>query len=71
VTDLKGILKTLKQIKHRRPQPKFCPSCKGHNIYPTAIIGILPTIYRCRDCGYKGALVLEIDVESRDSSETN
>ena len=63
MTDLKGIWETLKQIRFRRPRPKFCPRCRGHNIYPVSMLGILPTTYRCRDCGYEGALVLEVDPE--------
>ena len=63
MTDLKGLWETLKQIRFRRPRPKFCPRCRGHNIYPVSMLGILPTTYRCRDCGYEGALVLEVDPE--------
>jgi len=63
VTGLKGLWETLKQIRHRRPQPKFCPVCKGPNIYPTSTLGILPTTYKCRDCEYEGVLVLEVDQE--------
>lgn len=68
MTDLKGLWETLKQIRHRMPQPKFCPICKGHNIYPTSTLGILPTTYRCRDCGYQGILVLEVDLENNEAS---
>jgi predicted RNA-binding Zn-ribbon protein involved in translation (DUF1610 family) len=67
VKNLKGFWETLKQIKHRSPKPKFCPRCKGHNIYPKSNLGILPTTYTCRDCGYEGVLVLEIDLESDES----
>ena len=71
MTDLKGLWETLKQIRHRSPQPKFCPSCKGRNIYPTSILGILPTIYKCRDCGYQGAIVIEVDREPDRPPEPN
>ncbi len=60
---LRGLLETLKLLKHNMPKPKLCPQCKGHNIYPTSNLGILPTVYRCRDCEYEGSLVLEIDSE--------
>jgi len=63
VTGLKRLLETLKHIRHSRPRPKFCPKCRGHNIYPASMLGILPTTYRCRDCGYEGILVLEVDRE--------
>ena len=68
MTGLKGLWETLKQIRHRRPKPKFCPRCKGHKIYPTSSLGILPTTYRCSDCGYEGILVIEIDREPEESS---
>ena len=58
---LRGFWETLKQARHQMPRPKFCPKCRGHNIYPNPTMGILPTTYRCRDCGYEGPLVLEID----------
>lgn len=60
---LRGLLETLKLIKHHAPKPKFCPQCKGHNIYPTSNLGILPTVYKCRDCKYEGSIALEIDPE--------
>lgn len=60
---LKGLWETLKQIRHQMPRPKFCPKCKGHNVYSNPTLGVLPTTYRCRDCGYEGPLVIEIDPE--------
>ncbi|MFQ6052752.1 MAG: hypothetical protein ACE5OO_00795 [Candidatus Bathyarchaeia archaeon] len=66
MADLKGIWEILKQVRHRRPQPKFCPSCRGHNIISISKLGILPTTYICRDCGYRGTLFLEIDPEPRE-----
>lgn len=60
---LRGLLETIKLIRHRRPRPKFCPKCKSHNIKPVSILGILPMSYKCRDCGYEGSIVLEIDSE--------
>ncbi len=58
----KGFIDILKQIKHKRPQPKICPSCMSSNIFPQKSYGIFPTIYSCRDCDYKGNIVLEIDL---------
>lgn len=68
MTALKELWETIKQIRHSRPKPKFCPQCKGHNIYPTSMLGILPTNYRCRDCGYEGVLVLEIEDDLEEAS---
>lgn len=69
MTDLKDLRETLKQIRFRRPQPKFCPVCKSHRIYPVSTFGIFPTTYICKDCGYKGVLTLEIDKEADDPDD--
>ena len=60
---LKGLLETLRNLKYRAPQPKFCPVCKSHEIYSESTMGILPTVYRCKQCEYAGPLVLEIEPE--------
>lgn len=60
---MKGLLDTFKNIRHKSPQPKFCPKCKGHRIYPISTLGILPAIYRCKDCGYESSIFLEIEPE--------
>jgi predicted RNA-binding Zn-ribbon protein involved in translation (DUF1610 family) len=67
VNSLREIWGTLKQIRHAGPRPKFCPNCKGHEIFPETIFGILPTTYKCRDCGYIGPFVLELDTEENDA----
>ncbi len=53
----------LKQVKHQRPQVKFCPKCRSHNIFPKETYGALPQSYSCRDCDYEGYVVLEMDPE--------
>jgi predicted RNA-binding Zn-ribbon protein involved in translation (DUF1610 family) len=62
-----GLLETLRKVRHRSPQPKFCPRCQGHNIYANQNFGLLPLTYRCRDCGYEGPLILELELEKPDS----
>jgi predicted RNA-binding Zn-ribbon protein involved in translation (DUF1610 family) len=70
VEGLKGLWETLKQFKHQSPQPKFCPKCKGSNIYPASSLGgLLPTVYKCNNCGYEGHLVFELDPEEGSESE--
>jgi predicted RNA-binding Zn-ribbon protein involved in translation (DUF1610 family) len=71
VTDLKDLRETLKQIRHRKPQPKFCPVCRSHRIRAISLIGILPTTYVCDDCGYRGVLTLEIDEDADESDEND
>ena len=60
---LREITEILQSIKHKSPQPKFCPNCKSHKIYPNPSFGILPTTYSCRECEYEGTIVLEIELE--------
>ena len=38
----------------------FCPACKSQEIYALAG-GYLGQIYLCKQCGYRGSFVLEID----------
>jgi transposase-like protein len=38
----------------------YCPACKSQEIYPVAG-GYVGQIYLCKDCGYRGSFVLEID----------
>ena len=78
----RGIKETLKNLRHGTPQPKFCPKCKGINIYPASSLGgWVPTTYKCKDCDYEGYIVLELEPgelerlreenKERDSNESN
>ncbi len=40
----------------------YCPACKSQEIYPVAG-GYIGQVYLCKDCGYRGSFVLEIDDE--------
>ncbi len=40
----------------------FCPACKSQEIYAVAG-GYIGQVYLCKDCGYRGSFVLEIDDE--------
>jgi transposase-like protein len=42
----------------------FCPACKSQEIYAVAG-GYIGQVYLCKDCGYRGSFVLEIDDEER------
>jgi transposase-like protein len=41
---------------------KVCPQCGSKNIYAEDG-GVLGEVYRCRDCGYTGAFIVEVDSE--------
>jgi len=38
----------------------YCPKCKSQEIFPEAG-GYVGSIYVCKDCGYRGSFVLEVD----------
>ena len=38
----------------------YCPACKSQEIYAVAG-GYIGQVYLCKDCGYRGSFVLEID----------
>jgi ribosomal protein L37AE/L43A len=42
---------------------KFCPKCGSTRIYWASGLPQLWSIWQCRDCGYRGAFVIE-DSES-------
>lgn len=37
-----------------------CPVCGGQEIYRVAG-GCMGEFYRCKECGYSGALIVEVD----------
>lgn len=38
----------------------YCPKCKSQEIY-AVVGGYIGQVYLCKDCGYRGSFVLEID----------
>jgi transposase-like protein len=38
----------------------YCPKCKSQEIFAVAG-GYVGQVYLCKDCGYRGSFVLEID----------
>ena len=62
---LRDFLDIFRQYKHQLPHPKICPKCRSHNIFSKETYGALPLSYSCKDCGYEGILVLEMDFEDQ------
>jgi len=62
---LRGVLEVLGEMRHRGATILVCPRCGKTNIYPerSVTLGFLPTIYICRECGYRGHLIAEADDE--------
>ncbi len=42
-----------------RRELKFCPECGSTNIYWASGLPQLWSIWECRDCGYRGTLIIE------------
>uniref|UniRef100_A0A7C1TA11 Uncharacterized protein n=1 Tax=Thermofilum pendens TaxID=2269 RepID=A0A7C1TA11_THEPE len=42
---------------------KLCPVCGSPKLLPIGVLGVMPTLYVCSDCGYAGYLVLEVSQE--------
>ncbi|MGD0718210.1 MAG: hypothetical protein ABSA15_01315 [Thermoplasmata archaeon] len=38
----------------------LCPQCRSIEVYLVAGM-ITGQVYRCKDCGYQGSLILEVD----------
>jgi uncharacterized protein YbaR (Trm112 family) len=47
-------------VTHRVVEMFYCPVCKSQEIYAVAG-GYIGQVFLCKDCGYRGSLVLEID----------
>lgn len=58
---LRQFKEALKEIKHEKVKPKFCPVCNSPRLDRLLSIGIFPSVYVCRECGYKGVLTVELE----------
>ncbi|MFB3889586.1 MAG: hypothetical protein ACE14S_08850 [Candidatus Bathyarchaeia archaeon] len=48
------------QIKQKKPRPiRFCPKCGSTDIYWAQGMPQLWSLWQCKNCGYRGALILE------------
>jgi len=64
-----GIRDTFSKIRHRKPQPVFCPRCGSADLKRVANFGILPPKWRCEKCGYEGIIVLELEPDNLEGRE--
>ncbi len=68
-----------KKSKNKENKPRYvriCPRCRSLNIeisHQGSLSGLtalgLPTIYRCKDCGYRGYAFPEIDLNKIKSKQ--
>ena len=66
-----GFLETFREIlrnlKQRKPTPKYCPKCGSPELTLSSKydMWILPEQYICKKCGYKGPIVMELEDEEK------
>ncbi|MBS7652673.1 MAG: hypothetical protein QXD04_00145 [Candidatus Bathyarchaeia archaeon] len=63
MTPLRELVRILGELRYRSPSPKLCPVCGSPRI-KQALLGIIPPIYVCESCGYRGSLALEVHDEA-------
>ena len=51
--------KKLKRTKKKKYAAKYCPICGSTNVFWASGLPQLWSIWECRDCGYRGPLILE------------
>ncbi len=64
-----GIREILGRIRHRKPQPVFCPRCESSDIGLKPSFGIPTEMYRCNNCGYEGAIVFELEKDDASTED--
>jgi len=65
IQQTKEFLGLLKRLKHRGKTLKVCPICGSTNIRLSSKFDgwLTPIQYVCKDCGYKGPIILELEEE--------
>ncbi len=58
----------MKKKKRRKIRIRVCPICQSRNIRLSSSLDgwLTPEIYICEDCGYKGPIYLELQVDEED-----
>ena len=67
LVDLRDIMKS---FKHRKASKIYCPRCASPNIRLSSSLSywLLPAKFVCKDCGYNGMIVMELEKEDGKSS---
>jgi predicted RNA-binding Zn-ribbon protein involved in translation (DUF1610 family) len=62
LADFREVLKGLKHKKVGEETINVCPKCGSKKIFYTnqLLSGITPREYACKECGYKGPIVMEL-----------
>ena len=66
---LQNVREVLKSLKHGKPSKIYCPRCCGSEIYLSNGLDIWKKKkkYVCKNCGYIGSVVMEIEKEEESS----
>lgn len=57
--DFNGAEKAKSKRKSRKRSVNFCPKCGSTNIFWASGLPQLWSVWECKNCGYRGALILE------------
>jgi len=62
---LRDMLDVVKTLKRRTPSKIFCPKCGSPDINLSSSLDfwLTPKKYICRNCGYHGSIVMELEKE--------
>ncbi|MFB3889717.1 MAG: hypothetical protein ACE14S_09520 [Candidatus Bathyarchaeia archaeon] len=67
-----NVRNVFKTVKHRGPTKIYCPRCASPNIslHSSLDFWLTPQLYLCKDCGYLGAVVMELEKEKETENPT-
>ncbi|MCL4430160.1 MAG: hypothetical protein M1167_05350 [Chloroflexi bacterium] len=70
---LDGIRDVFKHTKHRKPTQIYCPRCASPKIQLSSSLDIwlTPRQYYCKNCGYLGIIVMELEKEEPETETKN
>ena len=65
-----GIRDVFKHAKHHKPAQIYCPRCASPKIALSSSLAVwlTPKEYFCEDCGYRGIIVMELDVSEKEET---
>jgi hypothetical protein len=69
--EFKDITEVLKNLRRGRSGLKLCPVCQSSEleVVSSLSIGLTPTQYICKKCGYTGPLFIEIEKDNNQETK--
>jgi ssDNA-binding Zn-finger/Zn-ribbon topoisomerase 1 len=69
---LKDLSEILRSMKRRKQTIKLCPKCGSPKLRLSSSfdIWLTPEQYVCKNCGYKGPIIMEIEEKEENSHKT-